>query len=93
VKEIRVCTQEVLENGGSTYVADALNERITIDPVQIQSKVSGKNLGQYSPTCDVDELSSGIYNLAVFRVLDCKEDDIVTIPKLQVRRNAICCVV
>ena len=90
VKEMRVCRQELEENAGSAHVAEAmqlsaLNDRVASEPVQIQCMPSRTIQAPLSQTCDVEELSSGIYNHAVFRVLDCKDDDVVTIPKVQVR--------
>jgi hypothetical protein len=76
VKHIRVCSQEVLENANPVAV--------TSEPVQIQCMPSSNIHATLSPTCDVEELSSGIYSHAVFRVLDIKDDDVVTIPKVQV---------
>ncbi len=80
IKEVRVYSQEVLENA---------NLGVTSVPVQIQCMPSSKNHSAPSPTCDVEEMSSGIYNHAVFKVLDCKDDDVVTIPKVQVRNLCV----
>jgi hypothetical protein len=90
VQEIRVCREEILENAGHAHVADATmlsqtNERVTSEPIQIHCLPLRNS--PLSQTCDVEELSSGIYNQAVFKVLDCK-DDVVTVPKVQVRN---CC--
>jgi hypothetical protein len=91
VKEIVVCKEEVLENAGKAQVAEAVqlsetHERVTGEPVQIQCLPMRNKHDTLSQTCDVEELSSGIYNQAVFKVLDCKDDDVVTIPKVQVRK-------
>ncbi len=75
MKELRVYSQEVLENA---------NLGVTSEPVQIQCMPLSSKHATLSQTCDVEELSSGIYSHAVFRVLDCKDDDAVTIPKVQV---------
>jgi hypothetical protein len=91
VKEVKSCTQEVLENTNLAQVAEAVqnsvrHENFSSDPVQIQCMPSMSDQATMSQTYDVDELSSGIYNHAVFKVLDSKDDDVVTIPKVQVRR-------
>ena len=88
---MKSCTQEVLENTNLAHVAEAVqisarHENFSSDPVQIQCMASISNQTTLSQTYDVDELSSGIYNHAVFKVLDSKDDDVVTIPKVQVRR-------
>jgi len=94
VKEMRVCTKELEENAGLAHSEavqiSALHERVASDPVQIQCMPSRTIPAPLSQTCDVEELSSGIYNHAVFRVLDCKDDDVVTIPKVQVRQFDKC---
>ncbi len=86
MQEIRVCSQEVLENAGQAQVTEALkHERNVGEPIQIQCLPLKNKHDTFSQTCDIEELSSGIYNQAVFKVLDCKDDDVVTIPKVQVR--------
>jgi hypothetical protein len=62
------------------------HENFSSDPVQIQCMPSMNDKATMPQTYDVDELSSGIYNHEVFKVLDSKDDDVVTIPKVQVRR-------